>query len=112
MDTIRIEGLTVTTHIGVYAWEKQIVQPLHIDILFPIDCSLVEDDLTKTTDYETVCQFTAQFVETKQFQLVETLAHHLALAIKQEFHLESISLTVQKPHAIKQARTISITVHR
>lgn len=112
MDTISIQELTVSTRIGVYAWEKQILQPLRIDIHIPVDCSKVQDDLTKTVDYETVCKFTTNYVETQNFQLVETLAHHLALAIKNEFHLDSLSITIQKPQAIKSTRTVSITVHR
>lgn len=112
MDTINIQELTVAARIGVYAWEKQIRQPLRIDIQIPVDCSNVQDNLGETVDYEAVCNFTTHFIETQTFQLIETLANHLALAIKLEFHLEALSLTIHKPQAIKNTRTISVTVHR
>jgi dihydroneopterin aldolase len=112
LDSLHIKGLTVATRIGVYAWEQQIEQRLLIDITIPADFSACDDLLAKTVDYDKLCQQVTTYVESNAFQLIETVADRIAHLIKTEFKVEQLSVSVSKPHAIKNAANIQVTVTR
>ncbi|MBA2709474.1 MAG: dihydroneopterin aldolase [Tatlockia sp.] len=112
MDSLQIKGLSVTTRIGVHAWEQQIEQRLLIDITIPSDFSECNDVLSDTFDYEKLCQQVTHFVESNAFQLIETVANQIAHLIKTEFKIAQLSVSVSKPHAIKNAANIQVTINR
>ena len=112
MDTLNIKALNVTTKIGVHAWEQRINQQLLIDITIPADFSKCQDDLANTIDYDSLCQAVTEFVQSKSFQLIETVADDVARLIQQEFKITKITVAVSKPHAIKNAGTIQVIVDR
>ncbi len=68
MDIININALSVSTKIGIYAWEQQINQQLLIDISLHTDLSACEDKIEKTVDYAALCEMVTQFVESISFQ--------------------------------------------
>ncbi len=112
MDTLIIQALSVQTHIGVYAWEKKIKQQLLIDLIIPSDFSTCGDDLKHTLDYDALCTRITDFVESKSFQLIEYVANSIAQLIKEEFHVQQVTVTVAKPHAVKNAGVIKVSVLR
>lgn len=112
MDTLIIKSLSVSTKIGVYAWEQRIKQQLLIDINLTADFSVCQDDLNNTIDYAALCGQITQFVESKSFKLIETVANEVADLIKQNFKIEQITVGVSKPHAIKNAANIQVIIQR
>ena len=112
MDYLKISALSVATQIGVYAWEQRIKQQLLIDITIPSDFTCCEDNLTNTLDYDALCQFVTQYVESNSFQLIETVANQVSELIKKEFNLTAVTVAISKPHAVKNAGTIQVTVNR
>ena len=112
MDTLEINALQVKTRIGIHAWEQQINQSLIIDISLPLDCSNSQDDLKDTLDYDALCKRVTDFVETQAFQLIETVANKVALLIKESYSLAEVTVSVSKPHAIKNAGNIKVRVTR
>ncbi|PWY55144.1 dihydroneopterin aldolase [Legionella qingyii] len=112
MDTLNIKALNVSTKIGVYAWEQRINQQLLIDISIDTDFSACQEDLTKTIDYEALCDSVTHYVESKSFQLIESVANEVADLIKKQFKVTQITIGVSKPHAIKNAANIQVVVRR
>jgi 7,8-dihydroneopterin aldolase/epimerase/oxygenase len=112
LDCLHIHGLTVTTRIGVYGWEQQIAQRLLIDITIFADFRACDDQLAKTIDYDKLCQQVTHYIESQAFQLIETVADGVAQLIKTEFNIEQLTVSVSKPHAIKNAANIQVTVTR
>lgn len=112
MDQLTISGLSVLTKIGVHQWEQAIEQRLVIDITIPTDVSHCQDELTRTIDYDKLCQQVTTYVESNHFALIETVAEHVAQRIKDEFKVSSLTVQVAKPHAIKNAANVAITVTR
>jgi dihydroneopterin aldolase len=112
LDALHIKGLAVATRIGVYAWEQQILQRLLIDITIPADFRDCDDELAKTIDYDKLCQLVTTYLESNAFQLIETVADKVALLIKAEFNIGEITVSVSKPHAIKNAANIQVSVTR
>lgn len=112
MDVLTIKALSVSTKIGVHDWEQRIKQQLLIDITIPSDFSKCKDQLANTLDYDALCQAVTHFIESKSFQLIETVANDLAALIKQDFKVSQITVAVCKPHAVKNAGLIQVIVNR
>lgn len=112
LDTLTIKALNVSTKIGVHAWEQRINQQLLIDISMDADFSACDDDLSKTIDYAALCETVTHFVESKSFQLIETVANEVASLIQQKFKVTQLTVAVNKPCAIKNAANIQVIVHR
>ncbi|MFT4058102.1 MAG: dihydroneopterin aldolase [Legionella sp.] len=112
MDTLSIKALSVSTRIGVYAWEQSINQQLLLDISIETDFSGCEDDLSKTIDYAALCEMVTQFIESRSFQLIETVANQVAELIHQQFHVVKVIVGVSKPHAVNNAGNIQVVIVR
>ncbi len=112
MDTLHISALSIMTHIGIHEWEQRILQQLLVDIRIPIDVTACNNQLANTIDYDQLCQRVTTFVETTSFSLIETVAEHVAQLIKTEFQVNELSVSVSKPHAIKNATNICVTINR
>ena len=112
MDALTIQGLSVQTQIGVYVWEQQIKQQLLIDIIIPSDFKTCGDDIANALDYDALCKTVTSFVESQSFQLIEYVANCVAQLIKDEFHVEQLTVSVTKPHAVKNASLIKVSVNR
>lgn len=112
MDTLIIEALHVSTEIGVYAFEQRIKQTLLIDITLSLDCSSCDDNLNNTVNYDALCQMVTQMVESRSFQLIETVANEVAKRIQQEWNVPKLRVAVSKPHAIKNAKNVQVIVER
>ncbi len=112
MDRLIIQGLKIMTPIGIYPWEKKILQPLYLDIEFPIDATTSHNNLSLTIDYEALCNCVDSYLKIHHFQLIETLANDLAHHLKTQFQLQQIQISVEKPLAIRNAKNIRCTVLR
>lgn len=105
MDQVFIKGLAVDAVIGVYHWERTILQPLVIDLDlgWDIRAAAAGDDLSATLDYAAVSQRVLDFVSTSEFLLVEALAENVAALIMKEFSVPWLRLRVTKPGAVREA---------
>ncbi len=108
IDTLYIGDLKISTHIGVHAWEQQILQPLLLDLIIPIDIQHCQDNLEHTLDYATLCQHVTEFVASRSFQLIETVAVEVSAFIKATFPVKNVTVKVNKPNAVANARLVQI----
>jgi dihydroneopterin aldolase len=113
-DTIFLRGLAVECIIGFIDWERRVKQTVVIDLEMPVDCAAaaVRDDVQDTLDYKSVAKRVIAFVEASDFKLVETLAHRLALLLLDEFGIEWVRLSINKPGAIRGSRDVGMSIHR
>jgi dihydroneopterin aldolase len=105
VDQVFIKGLAVEAVIGVYDWERRILQPLvlDLDMGWDISAAAAGDDLAATLDYAAVSMRVLEYVAASQFLLVEALAEHVAALVMQEFSVPWLRLQVTKPGAVAQA---------
>lgn len=113
-DKITIQGLKVPTTIGTLAFERAITQTLVLDIEFGIDASIaaLEDDLQQTVDYDALSTYVIDFGAQSEYLLVETFAQTLANNLIEKFQIQDVKLRVKKPHAVKAAEFIAVTIER
>ena len=114
MDIITINQLAIKTTIGVYEWEKQIKQTLLLDIQFATDVKQAarHDKLEDSLDYDCIGSGVTNLISEGQFQLIETVAEQVAEFLLQEFTIPWTQVTVTKPHALEQAKGVSVTIQR
>jgi dihydroneopterin aldolase len=113
-DRIFLRGLTAECIIGFIEWERRVKQTVVIDLELPVDCSRasVNDDVADTVDYKKVAKRVLSYIEGSELKLVETLAHRLALLLLEDFGLEWVRLSVNKPGAIRGSRDVGVVIER
>jgi dihydroneopterin aldolase len=113
-DRIFLRGLTAECVIGFIDWERRVKQTVVIDLELPVDCrhAALTDEVADTVDYKKVAKRILAFIEASEFKLVETLAQRLALLILEEFSLEWIRLSINKPGAIRSSRDVGVAIER
>jgi len=113
-DRIFLHGLAVDCIIGFIEWERRIKQTIVLDVEMPVDCAgaAATDDVADTLDYKKVAKRLISFVEKSEFKLVETLAHRAALIVLDEFGVEWVRLSVNKPGAIRHSKDVGVAVLR
>ncbi len=113
-DRIFLRGLTAECIIGFIDWERRVKQTIVVDLELPVNCALASltDEVESTLDYKKVAKRVLAFIEASEFKLVETLAHRLALTLLEEFGIEWIALSVNKPGAIRNSRDVGVTIER
>jgi dihydroneopterin aldolase len=113
-DTIFLRGLKTECIIGFIDWERQVRQTVILDLEFPCDCTraAVNDAVADTIDYKRVAKRVLAFVSESQLHLIETLAHRLALVLLEEFQLEWVRISINKPGAIRHSRDVGVSIER
>ncbi|MGC4029529.1 MAG: dihydroneopterin aldolase [Steroidobacteraceae bacterium] len=113
-DTVFLRGLAIETTIGFFEWERHVKQTVVIDFEIPVDCARAAevDEVTATVDYKAVAKRCIAFVSDSRFNLVETLAHRLALTLLAEFDIAWIRLSINKPGAIRGSRDVGVSIER
>ena len=114
MDKVFIHDLKVDAVIGVFDWEKQVRQPLVFDLemAWDIRMAAATDDLMHALNYQAVTEFIEQFVREQHFQLLESLLERLAAALRKEFGMPWLSIRVEKPAVVPQARAVGLYIER
>jgi dihydroneopterin aldolase len=114
MDCVLIEALEVDTVIGVYDWERDILQRLVLDLELATDIrpAAADDDIAKTLDYAAISERIAAFASEHDFALVETFAERLAATLREEFAIAWLTLTVRKPGAVANASAVGVRITR
>jgi len=113
-DIIFLRGLEVECIIGFIDWERRVKQTVVIDLELPVDCraASVRDEVDDTLDYKKVAKRVIAFIEASEFKLVETAAHRLALTLLEEFGIEWVRLSINKPGAIRGSRDVGVSIER
>ena len=113
-DTIFLYDLKVDTVIGIWEWERKIRQTISIDLEMGTDIARAakSDAIEDTLNYKKVAKRIQQFVADSEFQLVETLAEHIAQIILAEFEVPWVRVRVNKPGAIRGARDVGVLIRR
>ena len=113
-DLILIEGLEVETVIGVYDWERDILQRLVFDIEMETDIrpAAADDQVNLTLDYKSIADQIIGYVQASSFKLIESLAESVVNHIFLHFPVQAIRLKLSKPGAVPQARNVAVCIYR
>jgi dihydroneopterin aldolase len=97
--SIEIVGLSLFTHHGVSAAEREVGQRLVLDIRFDVGepDALVTDRVEDTVDYAEVCQVIALIAQQRSYKTLEKLCAVIADRLSSEFGAQSVSVKASKP---------------
>lgn len=98
MDTIEIRRLELVTHIGVPEAERAAPQTLWVTLqLAPHEgFEGLQDDLSRTLDYQAVAQHIVRLAADKPRRLIETLALEIAEDLLADRRLAWVAVTLEK----------------
>ncbi len=102
MDKINIKQLHIRANHGVFASEKELGQNFYLDIEAKLHFyqATIEEDLEKSVHYGELASFAVAEFTKLSYDLIETAASNLAIAILNTYELiDEITITVHKPEA-------------
>jgi dihydroneopterin aldolase len=97
--TIEITGLSLYTHHGVSAAEREIGQRLMLDLRLEVgesDATLT-DRIEDTVDYGEVCQLVALVAQQRSHRTLERLCSTIADRLLADYELEGVWVKATKP---------------
>lgn len=114
MDRIHIRDLLLQCIIGVNETERRHKQDVVVNVTLHADlrAACKSDDFADTVDYKAVKQSIVDLVQTSEFYLVEALAEAIAHACLGFEGIEQVDVLVEKPGALRFARTVGVEITR
>ena len=97
--TVEISGLSLYTHHGVSAAEREVGQRLVLDLRLDIGetDATVTDSLEDTVDYAEVCQLVALIAQQRSHNTLERLCSTIADRLLADYDLEGVWVKAAKP---------------
>ena len=116
-DQINVNGIKAFGYHGVLPHEAVEGQEFIVDLVLSLDLSEASrsDNLDETVNYADLAQIVHDNIVGERVQLIERLAGQIADQIKSSYpQIDSISVTVHKPHApvTLDFDDISVTITR
>lgn len=113
-DRIEIKDLLLRAIIGVNADERHARQDVLINLTLFTDTRTAgrSDDLSETVDYRALTKRVIALVEASRYLLVEKLAAEVADLCLEASRVERVRVTVEKPGALRFARSVGVTIER
>ena len=97
--TIEVTGLSLYTHHGVSAAEREVGQRLVLDLRLEVGESdaTVTDLVEDTIDYGEVCNVVALVAQQRSYKTLERLCTAVADRLLEHFHAEEVWVKAAKP---------------
>ncbi len=97
--TIEITGLSLYTHHGVGAAEREVGQRLVFDLRLDLGeaDATVTDHIEDTVDYGEVCQLVALIAQQRSHKTLERLCSTIADRLLADYELEGVWVKAAKP---------------
>lgn len=114
MDRIFIEDLLVRGIIGINDWEREKPQDILINIIITADLKRAgeTDDISHSVNYRTISKKAQSIAETAERLTVEALAEDIANSCLEEPGVLKVRVKVEKPNAVRFARSVGVEVER
>ena len=97
--TIEISGLSLFTHVGVTAAEREVGQRLILDLRLELgDCdATVTDRIEDTVDYAQVCDSANLVAQQRSYKTLERLCAAIADRLIEEYDANAVWVKAAKP---------------
>ena len=97
--TIEVSGLSLFTHVGVTAAEREVGQRLLLDLRLDVgECdATVTDRIEDTVDYAQVCEMANLVAQQRSYKTLERLCAAIADRLIEHFSANSVWVKAAKP---------------
>ncbi|MDY0020140.1 MAG: 2-amino-4-hydroxy-6-hydroxymethyldihydropteridine diphosphokinase [Anaerolineae bacterium] len=113
-DQIHIQDLLLRAIIGINDEERRNRQDVLLNITLYTDMRAagISDDIKDALNYRTLTKRVIQLVEGSRFYLVEKLATEIAHICLDDPRVEAARVQVEKPGALRFARSVGVEIYR
>lgn len=115
MDKVHIIDLSVTGIIGIKPDERVNPQEILVNVTMGVDtrAAAQSDDIQDAANYRTISKAIIAHIEHGEPMLVERLVQEIAdLIFDTEPKVKEVEVRVEKPGALRHAKSVGITIHR
>lgn len=113
-DAIEIKDLMLRTILGTNPEERVNRQDVVISMTLYADTRAAgaSDDIEDTVNYKCITKRVIALVESSEFLLVEKMAAEIAGVCLEDERVGRVRVSVQKPGALRFARSVGVTIER
>ena len=113
-DRIEIHDLLVRCIVGINPEERIKKQDVVVNLTLFTDMrqAAASDDIADAVNYKTLTKRVFDHLEESSYFLVEKMAHAIAEIAIREFSIPRAIVSVQKPGALRFARSVGVTIER
>ena len=114
-DQIHIKDLLVSGILGINPDERVNPQDILVNATLWADTgpAALSDDIDDAVNYRTITKRLIAHIEQGEPMLVERLVAELVgICFESDDRVKAVEMTVEKPGALRHARSVGITIHR
>lgn len=114
LDKIHLRDLSARCIIGINDWERRKKQDVLVNITIFADLRGAgqSDRLEDTVNYKAIKDRVVTMIEGSDFGLLERLAENVAAICLDEQGVHRVDVTVDKPGALRFARSVAVEISR
>ena len=112
--TVFIRDFIIEEIIGIYEHEKTKKQKIKFNIVLNVNQSYVPDekDIKSIVDYEKITNTLEKLTRSKKYNFLESLAEDSFKEIFEDKRINSVTIKIEKPEAIKNAKSVGVEVFK
>ena len=112
--TVFIKDFIIEEIIGIHKHEKIKKQKIKFNILLDINQSFVPDekDIRSIVDYEKITNKLKNLTKNKKYNFLESLAEDSFKEIFEDKRINSVTIKIEKPEAIKNAKSVGVEIFK
>ena len=112
--TVFIKDFIIEEIIGVHEHEKIKKQKIKFNIVLDVDQSVLPDekDIKSIVDYEKITNKLENLTRNKKYNFLESLAEDSFKEIFEDKRINSVTIKIEKPQAIKNAESVGVEVFK
>ena len=112
--TVFIKDFIIEEIIGIHEHEKIKKQKIKFNIVLNVNQSSVPDekDINSIVDYEKITNKLENLTKSKKYNFLESLAEDSFKEIFEDKRINSVTIKIEKPEAIKNAKSVGVEVFK
>ena len=112
--TVFIKDFVIEEIIGIHQHEKIKKQKIKFNIVLDINQSSIPDekDIKSIVDYEKITKKIESLTKSKKYNFLESLAEDSFKEIFEDKRINSVTIKIEKPEAIKNTESVGVEVFK
>ena len=112
--TVFIKNFIIEEMIGIHEHEKIKKQKIKFNIVLDVKQSFTpnEKDINSIVDYEKITNKLEKLTKNKKYNFLESLAEDSFKEIFEDKRINSVTIKIEKPEAIKNAKSVGVEVFK
>ena len=112
--TVFIKDFIIEEIIGIHEHEKIRKQKIKFNIVIDVDRNTLpnEEDIKSIIDYEKITNKLENLTKRKKYNFLESLAEDSFEEIFEDSRINSVTIKIEKPEAIKNAGSVGVEVFK